>query len=478
MPRMDIPPTMSFQPKDAHQPLRFAPPSTPPPFEKKRLTLKQAEPSGLEEEGRHATTLFSVWFDTWKDNTAGDIEDAQTFLKSLSTARSGYEVITEERPNRRFSGDGFLAASRYFSVCDSNDGRDGGTLLRELTAYHDPWTKGIVDIVDLADNPAEDVSHINAQARNDGVARGPGILISIPPFTATEYDWLQSAAMRWEPTRVVLPTCISEITFERVVDLRVPRMANWFTQNLTRLQWLTGDGSFAPAFPRKAPLDSFQELIPTLAVQIHGGGNGATRIAGQWLRSLGADALVYPSARSDASVTVARGEVTSFYGWCLVDYRGAHPARLQTFDLTSDWLQRVATEIDGPPLHVYSDIALETEGAGHGFGSWTLRNVEQGNQAIRRFASALYLFTWANRGVSRERLQMLGELLGGSDSAEVMGGTATAFGHAILGEHKARQALIDLAQELSSDIARNVDLAGTFSRMDQRVAAGKQRALR
>lgn len=473
MSRTDIPPTMSFQSKDPDQPLRFVSPLTPPPLERKRLILKQTGPGRLDENGERAATLLSVWFDTWKDNKARDMEDARTTLDSLSPG-SGYEVITEGRPNRRFSGDGLLSASRYFSVCGSSDGQDSGTMLRELTAYHDPWTKGVADIGELTDNQAEGVSASDVQMPSDATANERGIVISIPPFTATEYEWLRSAAMRWEPARIVLPVNVSEITFEKVVDLRVPRVATWFTQNLTRLQWLTGDSSAEPAFRNKAPLDNFQELLPTLVVQIHGGGNGATRIAGQWLRSLGADALVYPSARSDARVTVSDGEVTSFYGWCLVDYRGADPARVQTFDLTPRWSQAVATEIDQPPLPVYTDIALESEADGHGSGSWTLRNIEQANEAIRSLASALHLYAWANREVSAEQQQILGAMLGGADRAEVMRARAGWFWGALLGDGKARQALLDLSVQWPADRARIVDLAGTFSRMDKRMAAGKR----
>jgi len=468
----DNPPTMTFQSKEPNQPLRFVAPSTPPPFERRRLALKRTEPRHFDENGQHATTLFSVWFDTWSDNRTRDIEDGQTFLKSFSPS-SAYEVITEERPNRRFSGDGFLSSSRYFSVCESSTGRDGGTMLRELTAYHDPWTKGLIDILDLSDTQAEHVSNTDIRTRNDAIAQEPGILISIPPFTATEYEWLRSAASRWETTRIVLPASVSEVTFEKVIDLRVPRVAIWFTQNLTRLQWLTGDGSLAAAFPRKAPLDRFQELLPTLAVQIHGGGNGATRIAGQWLRSLGADALIYPSARSDASVTVSSGEVTSFYGWCLVDYRGAHPVRLQTFDLTLNWSQSLATEINDPPLGVYTDIALESEITSHGSGFWRLRNVEQANDAIRSLASALHLYAWANHEVSTEQQQLLGVMLGGTDRNEVLQARATLFTRALLGDSNARQALLDLSVQFSPATTRIVDLAGTFRRMDERVTARK-----
>ena len=194
-------------------------------------------------------------------------------------------------------------------------------MLLELTAYHDPMTDG----------PARFTTSPKPPVGRRPTPWGPrplmkarrGILVSIPPYTATRHSWLHDAVRRWETTTVFLPVRITRERFNRLIDLRDPRVASWFTYELTRLRWITGDGSEARAFAAKEPLDEFADLLPSLMVQYHGGGNGATRIAGQWLRLLGADGLVFPSARSDSWVEVDHEAVRESHGWNLVDYRGA-----------------------------------------------------------------------------------------------------------------------------------------------------------
>jgi hypothetical protein len=59
-----------------------------------------------------------------------------------------HEVQTDTLPNRRFSGDGLLSRSRYYSLCQP-DGTDGGTIRREVAAYHDPITRAPIKIEDV-----------------------------------------------------------------------------------------------------------------------------------------------------------------------------------------------------------------------------------------------------------------------------------------------------------------------------------------
>jgi len=469
----NLPTMMSFQSKDPTAPLRFAGPETPPPFEATSLVLKQTDLQRLDEMGRDAMTLFSSFVAAWEQSKVRDIEDAEAMLASLSPGGTEYEVRTDLRANRRFSGDGFLSQTRYHSVCQSADGSDGGTMKRELIAYHDPLTSGVVDIYDLTEGSAS-FARLSGSLAEDAVEPQPAFLISIPPFTASEHEWLRRAAKRWDTTRVLLPVRVKEVSFERLIDLRVPRVAAWFTRNLTRLRWLTDDDSEAPAFPNKMPLDRFADLLPTLTTQTLGGGNGATRIAGSWLRSLGAEAVVFPSARSNSFVEVRNGNVIAFYGWNLVDYRGAHPARLQSYDLTTAWIQHVSNEIDEPPLTLYADVALQSTGRRGGEGSWSWQNLEEANRAARLFASALHLYEWARGNVSMSAKQEFAKMLGATDRAEVLGQTSGWFVQALLADASARSAFLESASVgLSRDEAQLVDFPTTFRRMDERMAAGK-----
>ena len=392
-------------------------------------------------------------------------------LSSLSPNGDEYEVRSDQRPDRRFSGDGYLSRARYFSVCQ-DDGRDGGTMLRELTVYHDPMRDGPVEVRDLMESPPE--------AENCSVVtepwprKGPtGLLVSIPSYTAIRHDWLNDAVRRWETTIVVLPVQIIRERFERVIDLRDPRVAAWFTRELTRLRWITGDGSEARAFPNKEPLDEFTDLLPSLLVQYQGGGNGATRVAGQWLRSLGADALVFPSARSDSRVKVDQDAVKDFYGWNLVDYRGASAARLQTFDMTSGWATRMSNEIDEMPLAHQADVFLERETQGRTRGSWSWHNIEESNLAARLLASALYLCEWAWGDLTDEQRREFGLLLGATDQARILAETSAWFIRALLGDKGVRRNIVEsIAETATPELARLVDLHRTFQLMDARVAAG------
>jgi hypothetical protein len=466
---------ITLQSKDPGKPLRFVPPSTPPPFEAKSLVLKRTDPTRLDAIGQQAMTLFSSFvFDHWEENKTRFVEDAKAILQSLSPAGTDYEVRTDVRPNRRFSGDGFLSPSRYNSLCQTADGHDGGTMRRELTAYHNPWTTGVLDVFDLTDPsavgpplfgplPAEVVSEPRL-----------ALLISLPPFTATEHQWMRDAAKRWATTQVELPLSVTHVTFQRVVDLRVPRVAHWFTHNLTRLRWLNDDGIETPAFPNKSPLDEFIELLPTLAVQCLGGGNGAPRIAGQWLRSLGADALVYPSARSNSFVEVRNGDVSAFHGWNLVDYRKADPPRLQSSDLTPAWTQHVSNEVDEPPMAFYGNVVLQREESGRGAGSWSWQGMEEANFAQRVFLSAFKLYSWARQDASAAQVDEMKLMLGAGDSADAAARASASLVLALLGNVKARRVLLEsISEALSPKEAQLVDLAGTFSRMDMRIADGK-----
>jgi hypothetical protein len=206
---------------------------------------------------------------------------------------------------------------------------------------------------------------------------------------------------------------------------------------------------------------------------MHGGGNGPTRIAGQWLRALGADALVFPSARSDSEVTVENGEVVSFAGWNLVDYREAEPVRVQTYDLTTDWPAHIATEVDQSPLSSYADISLKRTASPDGGASWSWKGIAHANSALRSAASALHLYAWAHGDAGREQLQLVARILGATDRAEVMRATSNWFAQALLGDRKARAALVQSLPALSAQDAAILDLRQTFRLMDSRIADGK-----
>jgi hypothetical protein len=448
---MDPPPFMAFESKDPAAPLRFVEPTRAPPYQSVNLRLKQCDLQRLDPAAEQAFTLFSSYAQAWERGLGRHKSEAEQMLGSLSPWSEEYEVRSDTRPDRRFSGDGYLSRARYFSLCQ-DDGLDGGTMLRELTVYHDPMSDGPVEI------------HEDQR----------GILVSIPPYTAMRHGWLRDAVRRWDTTVVLLPVRTTQERFERLIDLRHPRVASWFTRELTRLCWISDNGSEIRAFQNKKPLDEFTDLLPSLMVQDHGGGNGATRIAGQWLRALGADALVFPSARSDSWVEADREAVQGFYGWNLVDYRGASLPHVQSFDMTPVWTTQVSNETYMRPQAHQADVFLERKTRGRARGTWHWHNIQESNLAAQLLGSALYLYEWAWDGVTDQQRREFGLLLGATGPAHSLMKFSTWFVQALLGDERIRRVVTEsMAEALTPEQAQLLNLAETFHRMDARLAVGR-----
>src|SRR5208337_2340848 len=114
------------------------------------------------------------------------------------------------------------------------------------------------------------------------------------------------------------------------------------------------------------------------------------------------------------------------------------------------------------------------KGTGSGKGSWSWQNLEQANLAQRLLLSAMKLYSWARDDASAAQLHELALMLGADDLADTAGKTSAALVLALLGNVKARRALLESVSEgLSPKEAQLVDLTGTFNRMDARIAAGK-----
>jgi hypothetical protein len=110
-------------------------------------------------------------------------------------------------------------------------------------------------------------------------------------------------------------TRVDQCTIENVIDLRLPGTQKWFFDHFK-----DGDGHFL--VKEGGTAREFFDLIPML---LHPalGGTDVTHAIGSWMRSSGVNGLVFPSARSDASVTIKNGELVDWRGWNFVDYRSA-----------------------------------------------------------------------------------------------------------------------------------------------------------
>src|SRR5690349_19109793 len=70
---------------------------------------------------------------------------------------------------------------------------------------------------------------------------------------------------------------------------------------------------------------TFLDLLPALLSPLTGGGvfENLSQLVGHWMRTHDVEALVYPSARTNAGVVVRQGEIVNHAGWNIVDYRHA-----------------------------------------------------------------------------------------------------------------------------------------------------------
>jgi hypothetical protein len=210
---------------------------------------------------------------------------------------------TTEGRLRRFSGGRSLGSGRYWTVCHDESGQDGGALLKELMSY---WQSS----TGLLPNP-----------------RDSGYVEDHPDGTKSFRRYLHVVADRMETTfHCDFELNVALLELDRVVDLRFPDCQRWFFERFTALEEELGEAGSGSrgvqvATMKLRKLGDFVDLLPTLVTPQPGGAAFHQGI-GAWLRAHGVDALIFPSARCDASVEIS-GDRLAFYGFNLVDYRNS-----------------------------------------------------------------------------------------------------------------------------------------------------------
>jgi hypothetical protein len=350
------------------------------------LVVKQLDPSALNEFGLGVVRQCFGGFMTPRTEDDPDVVEQHRALDSV-----GLGLKFDPTQARRFAGDHTLHRGRYYTVCRSESGDDGGTLMNELRAYYDPFSAGLVDIFDTTVPSSKErlPSFVAAELSRRAAARRPGHLVFvIRPLGGKPFP------MQLPPFAVALPLSILNIVIERAMDLRDPHCARWLTKALSRLTW-TVDGKQVPAFLAKPPISSFKELLPSLYMQALGGGAGANQIAGLWLREVGVDGVIFPSARTDTYVMVNDGAVQGSSGWNFVDYRGAGPPMYGgQFDTIPCWPTWIAAEPrDVSPLDkpiIFASAELESIEEGPAAGSWRVTGLENTRAALVHMGEALF----------------------------------------------------------------------------------------
>lgn len=334
------------------------PPSPEVPLSRFRGCLKFHRPEFHSPQTRAAFEFAFPRFLAPRLSTPEELENTRA---ALGTTRA----FASPRNPRRYAGDFTLSAGSYFGICDDGTDDDHGTVIREIKAYRDPAQSGPVRIFDADDERirndfgiSDDLRHAFLLFIHD-LAR---FRAKCPPEAAEAIDWDAP-----EPPAFLFRYEIELREIDRVLDLRRREASDWLFRTF-RL----GDGNILlKHFGTNA--QDFTAMLPTLLDPTHGG-NSVTNAIGLWMRKSGVNALIYPSARSDAGVHYANGEMIAFNGWNLVDYRKTPAFEFIDAVLdTSPWSNEI---LAGASLRVSN----RREDA-H-YGSWQMRGVTQAHQKL------------------------------------------------------------------------------------------------
>ena len=210
----------------------------------------------------------------------------------------------------------------YHALAGS-DGTDLGLLRNELRAYANYDETGPFLLIDAA---------LESEYAMVGLpAPEPSIIGLLPAGTRAHLRFrqhLQAAGLSDDHAQQLLMpgfdrhisvrmnTDTLQLDIGEAVDLRCPKAREAFHRRYAR----GIDG--LPGFGAPAPGPGFEHLLPTLLGKQRGGPL-TTQMIGMDLRRNGVGALIYPSARIDAHVTVEDGQVSDWRGFNLVDYRNA-----------------------------------------------------------------------------------------------------------------------------------------------------------
>lgn len=352
----------------------------PPPLSTFSGYLRCLRPEMLNELGRQVLADFFPHF----GNTA--IEDQlprlerdmrmglapahqETTLREIQKLR-GVGVKVESRRHRRYAGgDGLLPRGCYFSICRDSVGNDGGTLCRELFEYRDKRLPGFLFVGDSTD------SHFASQFINGIEFREGYSAIVVLAFPPGERDadeiWVDAhedtlrlihGAAVPHAFATLIETRQIEMTVPNVLDMRMPQSQLWIHEKFTRQDAAPYYSKCTPTRPM-----TFLGMLPTL-LSYEYGGTALTHGIGSWLRANGASGLVFPSARSNASVRSTSFAIESFHGWNFVDYRVAdHIAPLEGIVDVEPW-----EAFDGNRSH----ILVNAESLNIHTASWGVSGIE------------------------------------------------------------------------------------------------------
>lgn len=281
------------------------------------------------------------------DPNSEDIRSQERFYREHGVDT----IIRDMNPLRRFSGR-TLPRHRYFSLCHDDTGNDLNTLGNELNFYLDPLRAGLVSFGDMA--PSEMVEQFKSRF---GLERPQGQYLLVlgvgrPGAISPVIDALGRARLVEEDVmlkqrkdrcvvEVQIPYTVETREINSVLDLRALDaqdfiVEEFFSKDTDKLKKKNRSG-----------IDRFVDSLPLLMYPALGGGDPGEPVGGTldalaaFIRSQGAEALIYPSARCDVLAENNLRQLRRWRGWCLVDFRNAPNPLTDVLEDASDGWPKV-----------------------------------------------------------------------------------------------------------------------------------------
>lgn len=302
------------------------------PFTTFNGTLKQMQPSELDENEAYALDYLFPLFRTLGEKFTWDA------WAPVHTGMNGKVFYVGRGRERRYAGDKTLDRGRYFAVCNDSSGDDHETLLNELKAYYGYKSRIACQVFDstvgnAAEKELERYGHKSTSWPHILLRIGPKI-----PNPIVERLGLGKAPSIHFP----IPIAVFSCEIEKVIDLREPATQQWFFETFrvleeecrTEVERETGIAYSDDV----GKLQSFFDMLPILLSPELGGGHPFVQGTGAWLRSNGARAIIYPSARMNCSTSLIDGKLRDWRGWHLLLFGDGPPTDWKVhFGRTVSW---------------------------------------------------------------------------------------------------------------------------------------------
>lgn len=343
------------------------------------MFLKHVNPSGLNKDQLAALNIvFPVY-------SKEEMEARQQYnydkLRHEVDQHLGIKLSLDLEPKaefefsqiltRRYSGGDSLPRNRYYTLARNENGDDQATLKQELYAYFRPEKVAMFLMWDTTLTP--DIEELRSVF---GVDAGTQHIVL--GFPNQSRETLNNLGLNITDIHdeiggtIEIPVSMKRESIDNVIDLRLPDVADWFADYFSReiIHLL------------KPPLESFEEILPTLLYQQIGGGS-FSELVGRELRKMGANGFIYPSVRSNAYVEIRGGVLHDFGGWNFVDYRDLETLdHNMIMDSEPEWSPFVDSFIRGQIVY-HKAILIEFDSTEPNKGSWKTEGLKETNKALK-----------------------------------------------------------------------------------------------